>query len=217
MVKPLEKAGCLELRTAGYIIGWLGVAGSVLILLIGLVGLGNPKIFAGYNGSYSYKENYEDVAAIYSVIFIVSAFVGLAIYGLVIYGIKENRHAMLIPYLILSGISAALSFLGVLLAAIDLVAGTHNVFSFAFTVFSCMFQLFIFRVMYSLYTNIKMNILNGRVLVPPSAAAVPLQQNVPTAYPPNAYPPNAAYAPQRRISLQRRISSQRLSNYLPHL
>ncbi|XP_062131855.1 uncharacterized protein LOC133842670 [Drosophila sulfurigaster albostrigata] len=202
MVKPMERAGCLELRTAGYIIGWLGVAGSVLCLLLGLVGLGNPRIFTGAVESSKYSEDYEAVAAIYSIIFIVSAFVGFAIYGLVIYGIKENRHAMLIPYLILSGISVALSFLGVMMSALNLVSGTHDVIGFVFSVFSCMFQLFIFRVMYSLYTTIKMNILNGRVLVPPSAAAVPLQQTVPTAYPPNAaypsntaYPSNAAYPP----------------------
>ncbi|XP_051862667.1 uncharacterized protein LOC117575286 [Drosophila albomicans] len=163
MVKPLEKACCLELRTAGYIIGWLGVFEGVLLLLIGLVGLGYPSIYSELIGSSTHKQNFKDVATLFSIIFIVLAFVGFAMYGLVIYGIKENQDAMLIPYLILSGISATLSFLRVLLIAFDLVAGTHNIFYFFFSVFSCMFQIFTFRVMYSLYTTIKMNILNGRV------------------------------------------------------
>ncbi|XP_062131859.1 uncharacterized protein LOC133842674 [Drosophila sulfurigaster albostrigata] len=119
---------------------------------------------------------------------------GAVISGILIYGIKQNRHSMLLPWLVLHAFGVVLLCYQLLISLWDLIAGSHNFLNFLFTVFSNGLHIYIYYVIYSLYTHMKMDIGMGRVFTPPSAAAVPLQQTVPTAYPPNAaYPPNTAY------------------------
>ncbi|XP_062131861.1 uncharacterized protein LOC133842676 isoform X2 [Drosophila sulfurigaster albostrigata] len=56
--------------------------------------------------------------------------------GLLIYGIKQNRHSMLLPWLVLGTFGVVFSYFNLLAALFDFVAGSHNFLSFLYQVFS---------------------------------------------------------------------------------
>ncbi|XP_062131860.1 uncharacterized protein LOC133842676 isoform X1 [Drosophila sulfurigaster albostrigata] len=99
--------------------------------------------------------------------------------GLLIYGIKQNRHSMLLPWLVLGTFGVVFSYFNLLAALFDFVAGSHNFLSFLYQVFSTALQSYFYYIIYSLYMRMKMDTGIGSVLTPPPAAAVPYQQNDP--------------------------------------
>ncbi|XP_051858139.1 uncharacterized protein LOC117565571 [Drosophila albomicans] len=189
MIKPLEKVGFLELHTAGFIIGVLGVIGSVFLFCIGAV------YVAAENGEESRSyDQFEAVTTITGGVFMGVSILLVVISGLLIYGIKQNRHSMLLPWLVISTLGVVLSCFQLLICLWDFVALSHNFLIFLLQVFFTGLNIYIYYVIFSLYTHMKMDCGNGRVLTPPPAAAVSLQQTDPPAYSPNAeYPTNAAY------------------------
>ncbi|XP_060655708.1 uncharacterized protein LOC132790958 [Drosophila nasuta] len=202
MVKPLEKACGMELRTAGLIIGWLGVFGNVLYFCMAAVAVTLVKAIkeAEYESAENGKEarshdQAEAAATVIGGILMGASILGAVISGLLIYGIKQIRHSMLLPWLVLGALGIVFSCYQLLLCLWDFVAGSHNFQVFLFQVFSTGLCGYIYYVIYSLYTHMKKGSGKGRVLTPPRAAAVPLQQTVPTANPPNVYPTNAEYPP----------------------
>ncbi|XP_051860392.1 uncharacterized protein LOC127565535 [Drosophila albomicans] len=101
---------------------------------------------------------------------------------------------MLLPWLVLVAFRVVLSYFQLWRALFDFVAVSYSFPLFFYEVFFTGLNSYIYYVIYSLYTHMKMDCGNGRALTSLPAAAVPLQQTVPTAYPPNAaYPSNSAY------------------------
>ncbi|XP_034107915.1 uncharacterized protein LOC117570402 isoform X1 [Drosophila albomicans] len=184
MVKPLEKAGFLELHTAGLIIGWLGVIGSVLIFIIAAFTLGEAdKIadnLAPENGEESGLHNQAEAAVSFLGVFLMGVCIMSAVIsGLLIYGINKNRHSMLLPWLVLGTFGVVFSYFNLLAALFAFVAGPHNFLDFLYQVFSTALQSYFYYVIYSLYMRMKMDTGIGSELAPPPAAAVPYQQNDP--------------------------------------
>ncbi|KAH8397059.1 hypothetical protein KR215_008127 [Drosophila sulfurigaster] len=180
MVRPLEKAGCMELRTAGFIIGWLGVIGSVLLFCITAVTLEEADEVADYltaeNGKVAKSPDQLKAAVfVFGGILMGACILGAVISGLLIHGIKQNRHSMLLPWLVISTFSLVLSYFELLGALIDFVAGSHSFPLFFYQVISTGLNSYFYYVIYSLYTHIKTDTGKGRVLTPAQAAAVPLQ------------------------------------------
>ncbi|XP_051860384.1 uncharacterized protein LOC117570403 isoform X2 [Drosophila albomicans] len=179
MVKPLEKAGCLELRTAGLIIGWLGVFGSILYFCIATVTLVKAVKEADYvaaeNGEVARSHDQTESVFVLGGTLIGVLILGAVVSGLLIYGINQNRHSMLLPWLVLSTFSLVLSYFQLLGALFDFVAFSHSFPLFFYQVISTGLNSYIYYVIYSLYTHMKMDSGKGRVLTPAQAAAVPLQ------------------------------------------
>ncbi|XP_060655709.1 uncharacterized protein LOC132790959 [Drosophila nasuta] len=187
MVKPLEKASCLELRTAGLIIGWLGVFGSILYFCIATVTLVKAVKEADYvaaeNGEVARSHDQTE-----SAVFVLGGtligvlILGAVVSGLLIYGINQNRRSMLLPWLVLVAFRVVLSYFQLWRALFDFVAVSYSFPLFFYEVFFTGLNSYIYYVIYSLYTHMKIDCGNGRALTLPPAAEVQLKQNDPASY-----------------------------------
>ncbi|XP_034107914.2 uncharacterized protein LOC117570401 [Drosophila albomicans] len=114
----------------------------------------------------------------------VASILTAVISGLLIYGIKQIRYSMLVPWLVLSTFSLVLNYFGLLTYLLSFVATTSldDFVIFLLLVFSAGPFSYIYYVIYSLYTHMKMDFGMCRVFTPPPAAEVQLKQNDPASY-----------------------------------
>ncbi|XP_062131863.1 uncharacterized protein LOC133842680 [Drosophila sulfurigaster albostrigata] len=184
MVKLLEKAGCMQLRTAGICIGWLGVVGSVLFFICSVVVIANSgQNLDGMLKKTGFEQEshgtIKQFILLFAYIYMGASFLSCVASGLLIFGTMRDRHLMLLPWLTFSGLGVASSFINLLNAASGFLQSPKGGFDLCLASFTWVVQTYLYLVIYSLYKNIQTKNENGRDLVPSTEAAIPLQQNVP--------------------------------------
>ncbi|XP_030561069.1 uncharacterized protein LOC115762837 [Drosophila novamexicana] len=112
----MERVCCMRLSTAGVVLGWIGVVSSFVLTILLATILGNADVIAR-----SIVGNMTEDAVKYDEIhmgLIVSCSVYLGIFvlnllasGMLILGTMKERHLMLLPWLINSGVGLIFSII----------------------------------------------------------------------------------------------------------
>ncbi|XP_060653970.1 uncharacterized protein LOC132789750 [Drosophila nasuta] len=118
MLHTLEKVFCLSLRTFGLVIGWLGAAGSSLMIILSACALGYSNEIADYMlrsakvpiDADNHADANSDVVLL-GTIYLVSSLIGVLVSSLLIFGILKNRYLAILPWLIVNGTGLVLNVL----------------------------------------------------------------------------------------------------------
>ncbi|KAH8371546.1 hypothetical protein KR093_007957 [Drosophila rubida] len=170
MVKLIERVACLRVRTVGLVIGWLGVVGSILSAIITICILGNSDKFADYlQKTYRLSADSHDeiraVIVLYGSIYLGAVIINGLISGLLVFGIKKNRHLMILPWLIANAIGMVLNILAFIQAVSAMFKGVPGgTFTFFFDIFCLALYVYIYWGIYSLYKHIQLNKFNGHAM-----------------------------------------------------
>ncbi|XP_062131377.1 uncharacterized protein LOC133842341 [Drosophila sulfurigaster albostrigata] len=176
MVKLLEKVCCMRLRTAGFVIGWLGVLGAVIGFLSSACVIASPDALLDhirryYDNVYNIRLNADTQASIrkdivlISSIYLAADIIAGLISGLLIHGIKKNRYLMILPWLILNGIGLICSFLYLLVATYLVFQGTlETTIIFIASILFFVLYYYIYWGIYSLYKHIQIHKITGHTI-----------------------------------------------------
>ncbi|KAH8261562.1 hypothetical protein KR044_011188 [Drosophila immigrans] len=120
----LQKVGCLRLHTAGVVVGWLGVAGALLTIIISGYLIGFADSSADYLisaiGVRSNPESHEGIGTVivvYGCIFLGGAINSGLAAGLLVFGTIKNRHLMILPWLVVHAFGIFFTGLLILIAS----------------------------------------------------------------------------------------------------
>ncbi|KAH8307567.1 hypothetical protein KR044_003009 [Drosophila immigrans] len=179
MVKLLEKFCCFRLHTAGMVLGWLGVAGALMPLIISVCAIGfADKIADAMTGAPNDPNQHEkarSMIVILGTIYLCGAIIRGVVCGLLIFGTMKNRHLMLLPWLMLHGIGLALNALSLLASGLAMFASIQNIFAFFISILSFALYYYIYLGIYSLYKRIQADNNAGYEIG--RNAAAPVHQN----------------------------------------
>ncbi|XP_064543906.1 uncharacterized protein LOC135432254 [Drosophila montana] len=182
----MEKVCCMRLSTAGVVLGWIGVVASFIGTILLATILGNADVIAK-----SILGNMTDGAAKYDEIhmgLIVSCSVYLAIVvlnllasGMLILGTMKERHLMLLPWLINSGVGLLFSIIYhfvLLILALTSAQIDRIVPVLIVTLIGLGLHIYIYCGIYSLFKQIQLTREQQQPLINQSQGAeVPNQGN----------------------------------------
>ncbi|KAH8371545.1 hypothetical protein KR093_007958 [Drosophila rubida] len=165
MVKVLKKVGCLRLHTAGVVVGWLGVVGAFLSIIIAACLIGYADDFVTFMFRYLGAEPdpdthsfFKKMIVMYSCIYLGAAIVSGVASGFLVYGTMKNRHLMILPWLVIHAIGIFANFLSLLGAAYAMFGGPiEKTLNFFLAIASFSLYLYLYIGIYSLYKYIQSN------------------------------------------------------------
>lgn len=179
----------MRLNTAGVVIGWLGLVGSFILTIVLSVVLGYSDMIVKQimeNMKETDPKAYDGIHMMLVVgcsIYLGIVVLNLLASGLLILGTIKERHLMLLPWLINSGISLVMSiifnFVG-LITALSSGMPLELIPSVMIAVLTLALQIYIFYGIYSLFKQIQLTRNEQRPLIQPRAESVPHQT---TTYP----------------------------------
>ncbi|EDW61368.1 uncharacterized protein [Drosophila virilis] len=182
----MERVCCMRLSTAGVVLGWIGVVSSFVLTILLSTILGNADVIAR-----SIVGNMTEDAAKYDEIhmgLIVSCSVYLGIFvlnllasAMLILGTMKERHLMLLPWLINSGVGLILSIIYnfvVLILALSSAQIDRIVPVLIVTFIGLGLHIYIYCGIYSLFKQIQRTREQQQPLINQSQGAnVPAQGN----------------------------------------
>ncbi|KAH8407410.1 hypothetical protein KR222_008417 [Zaprionus bogoriensis] len=152
----------MRLNTAGVVIGWLGVVGSFVMIIAQAVILGFADVIAqAFVKESDDKIKYEEVHT--AIIVAVSVYLAICALnfmasGMLVLGTMKERHLMLLPWLINSGIALAITIVYDLVGLVAaLRSGSAEAFVLPIIVgaIGLALQVYIYCGIYSLYKQIQ--------------------------------------------------------------
>ncbi|KAL7736846.1 hypothetical protein ACLKA6_015682 [Drosophila palustris] len=189
----MQKMFFMRLNTAGVVIGWLGLVGSFLMIFLLSATLGFADVIAKtlienmkIKDANAYDEIHMVIVVVASVYLAITA-LSLLASGMLLLGTMKERHLMLVPWLINSGLNMLFTSVNLLVGFAGLVSSPMpepyiNIFLFSATLLAL--EFYIFYGIYSLFKQIQLNRDEQRPLIQSQAhaEAVPHQTNTYSNY-----------------------------------
>ncbi|EDW02699.1 uncharacterized protein LOC6560460 [Drosophila grimshawi] len=179
---------CMRLNTAGVVLGWLGVVGSFVLMILASVVLGNSDVLAKQVMDHM-DVNYEQVHT--AIIIVCSVYLAMVILNLLssallILGTMKERHLLLLPWLINSGVGLIFAIIYQMAFLFMSVSGgaIGNAFpALILSLLALALQIYIYYGIYSLFKQIQASRDQQRPLIVQSQGmAVPQQSNTYPTY-----------------------------------
>ncbi|KAH8371544.1 hypothetical protein KR093_007959 [Drosophila rubida] len=167
----LKSVCCMRLPTAGVIVGYLGLAGSIL-LTIGsacVIGFANEivnNLEPPKNVDPSSHEEMRMAVVIIGCVYLGGAIISIMASAMLIIGTMKNRHLMMLPWLVLNGLglfSKSVYNLVLVYAVFQYPAQVAPIF--IMSMLSLALYAYIYAGIYSLYKHVQMSNDEQRPLV----------------------------------------------------
>ncbi|TDG47869.1 hypothetical protein AWZ03_005650 [Drosophila navojoa] len=187
----LTRLCCMRLNTAGVVLGWLGVVGSLLGVILVSTILGYADVIAqGMVGNKTTVQSYDEVHS--AIVIGCSVYLGIILLNLLssallILGTMKERHLMLLPWLINSAVGLFLSIVSnIIVLGASISAGTdfgRVLAAMIPTALILALQIYIYMGIYSLFKQIQQTREQQRPLMSDTQGmAVPNQGNTYPSY-----------------------------------
>ncbi|XP_068146376.1 uncharacterized protein [Drosophila tropicalis] len=160
----LTKLFCFRLNTAGVIIAWIGIVGSLLTTIILGICLGMidelvKAMVKNWNDPEITEADIRPYAVIVLSIYLALSVIQMLASGMLLIGTNKERHLWLLPWLFNYGISIAVGFIYNLSVWIMLLSKNMSFLSvlpsMIIYLLSTAFSMYVFYGIYSLYKQIQ--------------------------------------------------------------
>ncbi|XP_034107919.1 uncharacterized protein LOC132793392 [Drosophila nasuta] len=162
----------MRLHTAGVVVGYLGLAGSIFIAIASACALGFADVIAKAveesmkQPDPKAHDEIHMMIVIFACIYLGSALISTMSSGMLIIGTMKNRHLMMLPWLVLNaiGLFSKIVYNLVLIYALY-QAPMQFALIFVLSMLSLAFYAYIYAGIYSLFKHIQLSNDEQRPLV----------------------------------------------------
>ncbi|XP_017865186.1 PREDICTED: uncharacterized protein LOC108615298 [Drosophila arizonae] len=180
----LKRFFCMSLNTAGVVIGWLGIVGSLLgIILLSIILKFDDDIVKALDLKTSSGDDQMHLAIVIGCsVFMGFILLNLPSSALLVLGTKKERHLMLLPWLINSAVGLAFSIVYHLFVVNFMIYAGNNIKTLVAALIQIALilalQIYIYMAIYSLFKQIQQTGAQPRPLTTATPGmAVPNQGN----------------------------------------
>ena len=178
----MSRLCCMRLNTAGVVIGWIGSVFSLIYSILIILGLSRVDDLAkAIYGHLNEKDMTEDnlrkgLIVVFSIYLTINV-INLVASALLVAGTIKERHLMIVPWLINSGLSLCFNFvylLYIVVMGISVKAPVGSILvSILFAAVGLVIQYVIWYAIYSLFKTLQQRREQRQQLLPTTGSSYP--------------------------------------------